>query len=415
MLTLPEPSAPIPGRVLIIRRFLQWAATAPADARAEGASALARAYVCDEFEAAEEADAVAAMFALLDDPAPDVRRALAQALAPSPKTPAPLLTALIADGPEIAALALEFSPVLASSELVDAVAVGEAVVQGAVARRAGLTVGLSAALAEVGCLAACIELCRNETASIPDSAFDRMIARFGDRGELRAAIASRESLSSNLRCDLVQETARTLAAFVTSVGWLGADRAGRVTRDASEQACLTIAADAEAGAGPAGLTRLVRHLRHTGCLTPALILRAILCGNRALFETAVSELSGLPRQRVAGLTSSGRGLGFQSLYARAGLPAALRPAFAAALERADRDEGRGTALQRGRISQALAALRERGVGDVGAVTALLRRLDAQAAREEARSYARDVMRTGTLMLLPRPTAADRTFALPTAA
>lgn len=400
---------------MIIRRFLQWAATAPADARAEGASALARGYVCNEFEPSEEADAVAAMFTLLDDPAPDVRRAMAQALAPSPKTPAALLTALIADGPEIAALALEFSPVLAPSELVDAVAVGEATVQGAVARRAGLTVGLSAALAEVGCLSACLELCRNETAAIPDSAFDRMIARFGHCGELRAAIGSRENLSPTLRCDLVQETARTLAAFVTSAGWLGADRAGRVTREASEQACLSIAADAEAGAGPAGLGHLVRHLRHTGCLTPALILRAILCGNRALFETAVSELSGVPRQRVAGLARTGRGLGFQSLYSKAGLPPALRPAFAAALAQADRDEGRGPALQRARIGQALAACREREVGDVGAVTALLRRLDAQAAREEARSYARDVIHTGALMLLPRPTVADRTFALSNAA
>lgn len=402
---------------MIIRRFLQWAATAPADARAEGASALARAYVCDEFDAAEEADAVAAMITLLDDPAPDVRRAMAEALAPSPKTPPTLLTGLIADGPEIAALVLEFSPVLTPSELVDAVAVGEACVQAAVARRAGLAVGLSAAVAEVGCLEACIELCRNETAAIPDSAFDRMIARFGDCGGLRTAIAGRETLSPKLRCDLVQETARTLAAFVTRAGWLGADRAGRVTRDASEQACLTIAADAQAEAGAAGLDRLVRHLRLTGCLTPALILRAILCGNRALFEAAVGELSGVSCQRVAGLTRSGRGLGFQSLYAKAGLPPALRPAFAAALQQAERDEGTasGTALQRGRIGQALAACREREVGDVGAVTALLRRLDAQAAREEARSYAREIVHAGGLMLLPRPTAADRAFALSSAA
>jgi hypothetical protein len=54
----------------IVRDFLQWLATAPSNERAEGR-----------------------MLKLLDDPSPLVRRSLADALAPSPAAPAPVIIA----------------------------------------------------------------------------------------------------------------------------------------------------------------------------------------------------------------------------------------------------------------------------------------------------------------------------------
>jgi uncharacterized protein (DUF2336 family) len=61
----------------IVRRFLAWAQSADADARAEGASVLARAYLYSDLPAPMRAEAVLAMTALLDDSSVLVRRALA--------------------------------------------------------------------------------------------------------------------------------------------------------------------------------------------------------------------------------------------------------------------------------------------------------------------------------------------------
>ena len=52
----------------IVRRFLAWAQSADEDARAEGASALARAYLHSDLPGPVRAEAALAMTALLDDP-----------------------------------------------------------------------------------------------------------------------------------------------------------------------------------------------------------------------------------------------------------------------------------------------------------------------------------------------------------
>ena len=113
---LPPPSFAKPD---IVRRFLAWAQSADAEARAEAASALARAYLHSELSAPVRAEAVLAMTALLDDPSVLVRQALAEALCHSSEAPRPLILALAADEPEVAAAVLRRSPVLTEADLVD--------------------------------------------------------------------------------------------------------------------------------------------------------------------------------------------------------------------------------------------------------------------------------------------------------
>ena len=84
----------------IVRRFLAWAQSADADARAEGASALARAYLYSDLPPPMRAEAALAMTALLDDPSVLVRRALAEALCRACEAPRALILALAADEPE---------------------------------------------------------------------------------------------------------------------------------------------------------------------------------------------------------------------------------------------------------------------------------------------------------------------------
>ena len=122
----------------IVRDFLRWLATAPANERAEAASALVQAYLCSDLTADELAPAEGLMLKLLDDPSPLVRRALADALAASPAAPPAVIIALATDQPQIAAPIYALSPLLIDADLVDGVATGGEAVQAAIASRAVL-------------------------------------------------------------------------------------------------------------------------------------------------------------------------------------------------------------------------------------------------------------------------------------
>src|SRR5688572_23304148 len=118
--------------VMIVRHFLQWVRKAEAAERAEATSALSRAYLYSDLTQDDRIAAEGAMIMLLDDPSPLVRYALADALGSSAEAPAAVMHALINDQPDIAALVLERSPLLLDSDLVDAIAVGDADLQSAI-------------------------------------------------------------------------------------------------------------------------------------------------------------------------------------------------------------------------------------------------------------------------------------------
>ncbi|MHA1555118.1 MAG: DUF2336 domain-containing protein, partial [Alphaproteobacteria bacterium] len=91
---------------MIVRQFLDWMETAPPGRRAEAANALARAYLYSDLAEETRSGMEAAMTLLLDDPAPEVRLALCDAIASSPQAPRHIIIALAADQPAIAHLAL---------------------------------------------------------------------------------------------------------------------------------------------------------------------------------------------------------------------------------------------------------------------------------------------------------------------
>ena len=83
------------------------------------------------------------MTCLLDDASPLVRRALAEALAGAAEAPHHLVSALVNDQADIAALVLARSPRLSDAELIDAAALGEAPAQCAIAARPGLSAAVA--------------------------------------------------------------------------------------------------------------------------------------------------------------------------------------------------------------------------------------------------------------------------------
>jgi uncharacterized protein (DUF2336 family) len=372
---------------MIVRNFLSWAQTAGAAQRAEGAGALARAYLYADLDPQARRATEIALMSLLDDPSPLVRRALADNFASAVDAPHAIVSALANDQSEIATPILSRSPLLTEAELIDCAAIGDAFAQSAIALRARVPAGVCAALAEVGVREAAISLAVNPGADLPEFSMRRMIERFGDDGEMREALLSRPWLPATVRNELVNAAAAALSAFVVDCGWLTSERAERLTREERDKANVIIVADAAERDGGHGVRELVAHLRASRQLTASLVLRALLSGNRDLFEAALTELSGLRADKVAGLLRDFRGAGFAALYKRAGLPEKFLPAFRAALE-AQREYGDihdGDArLSLVMIERVLTACEEINGGELDKLMALLRRFEMEAALEEAR-------------------------------
>jgi uncharacterized protein (DUF2336 family) len=376
---------------MIVRHFLQWVRTAPAGERAAATSALARAYLYSDLSVDDRAAAEGAMIMLLDDVSPLVRGALAQALANSEQAPPTVIHALSTDQPDIAAIVLGHSPLFIDAELVDLVATGGAVVQVAVARRQFLPCPVAAAIAEVGSLEACQALIENAAAEIACFSIDRVVERFGHVATLREALFARDDLPASTRQTLVNKLSTQLADFVASREWLEKDRAHRAAKEACEKATIALAA----GSSDGEVRSLIRRLCESGQLTAGLILRALLSGNVALFEEALSELAGLPIERVSGILHDRHGNSFRALYQEAGLPLTAYPAFREAIEAMREavhlgEPGNGSRLKRRMIERVLTGCEHSVVGDIQPLLMLLRRFATEAAREEARLYCQEL-------------------------
>jgi len=376
---------------MIVRKFMQWAATASSAERAEGAGSLARAYLYADLAPQDRREAEVALTALLDDPAPSVRKALSEAFAGAAEAPATIVVALANDQSDVAAPVLSRSPVLGDGELIDCAAIGDAFAQAAIALRPTVSAAVAAAVAEVAAREPLIALAVNPGADIPEFSMRRMVERFGADGELREALLSRPGLPPSVRSDLVAATASALSQFVVGCAWLSSERADRVVREATDKAHVMIAADAERSRDWRAARALAKHLRGCGRLTPSLALRALLSGNSCLFEATLVELSGLPERKVLPLARDWRGAGFAALYKAAGLPEKLAPAFRAALsalgEFGAAAHDSGAHLSRAMIERVLTACEAADPIELGSLLALLRRFDTEAAREEAREAA----------------------------
>lgn len=374
---------------MIVQQFLQWMETAPTAKRADATHALARAYLFSDVDDDTRNSMEAAMTLVLDDTSPEVRYALAEGLAAGLEAPRHIILTLAADEPEIAALVLSRSPLFIDVELVDIVAGTDEVLQTAIAARPRLSSAVSAALAEVGEQRACLRLIRNEGASVARISFRRMAERFGEDAPMREALLQRSGLPSDVRQMLIRRLSEALGELVVHKSWVDEEKARALTHDACERATVALAAESETRE----LGALVEHLRVTGQLNTALLLRAVCAGNVALFETALSVLARVPEARVTSLIRSGRAQGLRAIYDKAGLPPMAFDAFVAALDTCRTIAEEGGPKDRYRftlhmVESVLARYRDITDGEVNELTAMLRRFAADQARDAARDYAR---------------------------
>ena len=372
----------MPGLPLIINAFLRWAETARAGDRAQAAHALARAYSRSRIAPDDRNAAEMAMIFLLDDPAPRVRLALAEALADFDATPRAIILPLAEDQPEIAAQVILRSPVLTDMDLVDLAAKGSETTRCLVAHRTYVSRIVSAALAEIGGQAEISALLENEGAMISRGSLKRIAERLGGDADIRHLLLERPDLSSDKRQHLVEQVGAALADFDFVRAAIGERRVERIAREACDVATIAMVGEADG----AELEQLVDHLRVTGRLTPAFLMHALCSGKIAFFAAAIVNLSGQAERRVRSILADGRQAAVRALFEDAGLGRDVSDLFSEAtlLWRREAKAGSNTTSV---ATHLIGRTRAAGAASAEALLDLVEALSIAERRQTARSFA----------------------------
>jgi hypothetical protein len=178
-----------------------------------------------------------------------------------------------------------------------------------------------------------------------------------------------------------------LKDFVVARGWLEVSRAEAIARDAEQHGALTLACDERLD-----LKEIVACLLDGGRLTPAFIVRTLLCGRIELVAGMLAELGEAPTRKVTAYLRENRRAPLLAVLKRAGIPHWLAPLFplaiaetrAAAIEGA---EAAASTPMRIALRRILARLDHLQGEDYARLSAYLRGLEADAIRAEARELA----------------------------
>ncbi|MGQ3292853.1 MAG: DUF2336 domain-containing protein [Shinella sp.] len=367
---------------MIVHAFLRWVETARAADRAKAASVLARAYARARIAVEDRHAAEMAMIFLLDDPAPKVRLALAEALAECGDAPRAVILPLAEDQPEIAAHIILCSSLLTDADLVDLAARGSDVTRMLVANRVYVSRPVCAALAEIGEVPDVLALLENEGAVLSRRSLARIADRLGHDADIRALLLDREDLPSDARHALVEKVGTALAGFGLIQAAVGTSRVERITREACDIATIGMVAEVT----PTEMPALVEHLRLTARLTPVFLMHALCTGRVEFFAAAITNLSGQAERRVRSILSDGREAALRALYEAAGLGRDISVLFSEAtmLWRCEAKGGDGLLSVSERL---LSSARVAGNTSCQSMLELVERLAIAEQRQTARSYA----------------------------
>lgn len=375
-----------PSRLsMIVHRFLKWCETAGSTQRAAGFAFLARSTLDRHVPPGEIRAAEDALHLAVDDPSPKVRRAVAEAVGTHRAAPRLLVKAFLFDAEEIA-LRVVASPVLRDDDLIDALPVSGAALQAAVALRTPLSHRVASAVANHACVHACEALLGNASVFLDADILRRLADRHGADPILRSVLLSREDLPADVRQTLILEVGRSLQSAFLVRETLGSERTRRLVLDACERATSKMAEWVETDDVP----DLVEHLRGSGQISAAFLVRSACAGNIDLLAASLTALSGIAERRVRSIVVDGRECSFRSLLRSCGLPDAVSTLLRIAV-RSWKDVATGRIglgsedLPELVMRRVVESFRAQG-SDAGheATMALLRRLESEALHDGMR-------------------------------
>lgn len=316
---------------MLVHQFLAWSQTAPEELRAQGARALAQAYLYEDLSLSERQAAHLALTSFLEDSSLAVRRALAESLACAPHAPRHLIFTLARDDSRISSLILYHSPVLQDADLVACLAQADPFAQAALALRAPLSSTVTTALTQRGGREALISLAVNPDADLTEESMHHILERFGEDGEIREALLTRENLPPSIRAHILTLTARALEKFILHQKWMNKERSDYFFRTLIDRTHLLLTPPSSSASCSLS-SSLVTYWRKESLLTPRFLLRALLSGQQDVWISSLQALTGLSLPKIANFLKDWNGIGFSTLYQKSGLPSSLFSIFQCALE-----------------------------------------------------------------------------------
>jgi len=376
---------------MVIEFFLEWVETASVAKRTEAASALVRAYLRNDISSEEREDVEAALTTLLEDPAPSVRFALAEAFGARKQAPRHIISALAADILDVSIITLSQSPVLHDTELVEFIETSELDNQIAIACRPWLSDRVISSICADAHKDACLALMMNPVAELSQENLHTIAQRFGTVTEIRVMLLNRDDLAAESRLILIGKLGEALSNVVSSKGWIKESKANKIVSEACDKASIEFVANAS----NEDVTHLVRNMIESGKITVSYLLRAVCMGNLTLVARAFSELSGVRFSRVETILSKDREAAFKALYDRAGLPKSAFIIFYTAISTWRRllssdsisNQARLPYLVTREVLEKYSGRKDEVVDDL---ILLLRKLSAEAARESSKIKAAEI-------------------------
>jgi len=297
-------------------------------ARAEVAAKVATQFKEIELAPRERELAHEILGYLVHDVAVNVREALSRCLNDVPEAPRNIVLQLARDIDAVAIPVLERSPVLTDEDLVGLVYYGSPAKQCAIAGRPQVAAPVSEALALKGDRTAVLRLIANAGAIINEEAATMLVERYADDADVAAPLVRRAELPGTLVERLIAMVSEQMREYLIEHHEMDS----RVAATLEEQARERTTADALERMNDADMLGLVRQLVENKRLSATLILRAACTGNMRFVEASFAELTNVPQERIWRLIHDVGALGFRAVYARAGMPEALYPAFRIVLD-----------------------------------------------------------------------------------
>lgn len=241
----------------------------------------------------------------------DIRRRLAEKLAPSSWAPSALMNVLALDEIEIAAPVIASSPVLQDHDLIRLLVESTLDHQIAVARRGRLGAPVIEAILKQQEPAVLTALAGNDTADLSPSAMARLVEHSRRIAAMRSPLARHPRLSSDLAQRLYLWVGQSLRTALIDRFRLDPDVLDAALADSVREAHAAIdgvpplVARNEAEKVEAE-ERLVEKLFDAGQLKPGYLLRALREGRLSLFIAAIARLGGFEVEHIRRAINSDR-------------------------------------------------------------------------------------------------------------
>lgn len=266
---------------------------------------------------------------ILKDAEVRVREALAREVKECAALPHDIALALAKDVDQVALPMLAYSEVLTDADLIDIIRTAGSKKQQAIATRKKVSADVSDALVAQGDEDVVHLLVSNHGAELREATLNGLIDTYGDRERLHGPLCARPQLPLNVAERLVSLVSENLKDHILRNHPLGTEQVSDLIVASRERATISLVGFKS---DDAAVMDLVRQLHRNGRLTASIVLRALCLGDLRFCEAAFGVLAGIPMVNAQTLIHDSGQLGLKGIYAKAGMPDELFPAFRVAVD-----------------------------------------------------------------------------------